>query len=115
MPALRPGWAALCALLAVVGAVGLVLIEPAAPASAATFTVTSTADASDTNPGDGVCASAPSIVCTLRAAIEEANALGSADTINLPSGTYVLAAGPLNPLFDLTINGAGADTTIVDA
>src|SRR5207237_4900268 len=36
------------------------------------FTVNDNGDAGDANPGDGVCASAGA-VCTLRAAIEEAN------------------------------------------
>jgi len=49
--------------------------------------INSTADTSDGCPGDGICAAgtcaAPaSITCTLRAAIEEANALAGADTIN---------------------------------
>ena len=39
-------------------------------------------DASDTNPGDGVCSDS-SGACPLRAAIEEANALPGADTIRL--------------------------------
>ena len=41
--------------------------------AAATFTVNSATDAVDATPGDGVCATAGS-VCTLRAAIQEANA-----------------------------------------
>ncbi len=46
----------------------------------ATFTVNSTADAIDANIGDGVCADAAGN-CTLRAAIQEANATGAADSI----------------------------------
>jgi CSLREA domain-containing protein len=56
---------------------------------AATFTVDTTLDAQDANPGDGTCAASAG-ACTLRAAIMEANALPGADTILLPSGTYVL-------------------------
>jgi CSLREA domain-containing protein len=48
--------------------------------SAATFTVDSTADDSDASPGDGACVTALG-ECTLRAAIEEANALLGTDTI----------------------------------
>ena len=44
-------------------------------ATAANFLVNSTADSSDSTPGDGVC-NAGGGACTLRAAIEEANALG---------------------------------------
>lgn len=53
----------------------LVALSPYAgrplPASAATlaFTVNSTADSHDANPGDGLCADAASH-CTLRAAVE---------------------------------------------
>ena len=39
----------------------------------ATFTVNSTADAVDATLGDGICATATGI-CTLRAAVQEANA-----------------------------------------
>src|ERR1700675_908151 len=62
----------------------------AAGARAANFTVTSTADAVDATPGDGVCATATA-ACTLRAAIQEANALSGADSITVPAGTYTLA------------------------
>src|SRR5688500_39081 len=58
------------------------------PNSPQTFTVNSTADASDAMPGDGICDSGGS-VCTLRAAIEEANANTGADTIN-----FSIGAGP---------------------
>jgi CSLREA domain-containing protein len=96
------------------------------PAWPATFTVNSTADAPDAAPGDGVCETAPGNgICTLRAAIQEANALPGADVIVLPAGTYTLglpdASGPsdlsgdLNIRGDLTIVGAGAGTTIVQA
>lgn len=93
------------------------------PAQAATFTVNSTLDLVDTTPGDGVCSAAGG-VCTLRAAIMEANALPGADTIMLPAGTYNLsipgrledngATGDLNINAALTITGAGAATTIID-
>jgi CSLREA domain-containing protein len=93
-------------------------------AHAATFVVNSTADAVDANPGNGICASATGL-CTLRAAIMEANALAGHDTISLPAGTYTLtvqgagenasAAGDLDVTGDLTINGAGATITIIDA
>jgi CSLREA domain-containing protein len=98
------------------------MVEGAAVPSA-TFTVNSTADATDASPGDGVCATS-SGVCTLRAAIQEANALVGADTIILPAGTYALtipgtgedqsATGDLDITEALTINGAGANSTIVD-
>jgi len=48
----------------------------------ATFSVNNTADKVDTNPGDGVCADENGN-CTLRAAIQETNALSGADNINM--------------------------------
>src|SRR5438034_3722196 len=61
----------------------------AGPTRAATFNVNSTTDAVDAHPGDGACATAaPTPVCTLRAAIQEANALRGADVINLQAQTY---------------------------
>ena len=90
----------------------------------ADFTVNSAADEVDANPGDGTCATVGS-VCTLRAAIQEANTLAGADTINIPAGTYLLsiagtsedasAAGDLDITGNVTIIGAGAASTIIDA
>src|SRR5437762_1571459 len=58
---------------------------------AATFTVNSPTDAPDANPGDAVCAtSGPTPVCTLRAAIQQANAHAGDDTITIPADTYAL-------------------------
>ena len=51
------------------------------PAQAKQFNVNSTRDAVDANPGDGVCATATG-ECTLRAAIQETNALRGADCIS---------------------------------
>jgi len=89
----------------------------------ATFTVNSTIDAVDNNPGDGVCSTSTN-VCTLRAAIQETNALAGDDTITLPIGTYTLtiageneegaATGDLDIDGNLIINGSNANDTIVD-
>src|SRR5438128_12398148 len=67
------------------------------PAHAASFTVNSTVDAVDAAPGDGACATLLG-QCTLRAAVQETNALPGADIITLPAGTYTLS-----------IAGAGED------
>src|SRR6266702_8570461 len=109
----------------------LLLLSPlafAGPIRAATFNVNSTADAVDANPGDTVCATAGGM-CTLRAAIQEANALRGDDVINLLANTYTLtilgqgedhaATGDLdiNDTVNggkLTINGAGSTTTVID-
>ena len=103
--------------------VAAVLAAPSM-AVAATFTVNSTLDAVDAVPGDGVCATAGA-VCTLRAAIQEANALAGADTIIVPAGTYTLtiagslddaaATGDLDITSTVVIVGAGADVTTVNA
>ena len=108
----------------------LALLVPApglVPAvQAATFTVTTNADGTDASPGDGVCETAHGNgVCTLRAAIEEANAnlFGSHDTIHLPANTYTLSVASnvppdgtkdLDIRESLTILGEGAGTTIID-
>src|SRR5690348_18498020 len=70
-------------LLATVGAGACLLTAgtaawPPAAAQAAplAFTVNTTADAHDAHPGDGICADAAG-KCTLRAAIEEADASSS--------------------------------------
>ena len=68
---------------------GLLLSASTLPAFAANFTVDSTADAVDNNPGNGACEIAGG-GCTLRAAIMEANAWPGADTIAVPAGTYQL-------------------------
>ncbi len=95
-------------------------VTAASTASASvTFTVNSTADAPDANPGDGVCATRVGRVCTLRAAIQETNALSGTDTINLATkATYKLtltgtgedhaATGDLDITSPVTINGNGA-------
>ena len=108
-------------------AIGLALLMFLAPGDgisvrAADFTVNSAADAVDASPGDGVCDDGAGN-CTLRAAIQEANALAGADTITLPAGTYAVtiegggesnaATGDLDITDDLTLTGAGADTTII--
>src|SRR5262245_13517839 len=105
-----------------VAALGLALGLSACPAAAVTFTVDTTADAVDALPGDGSCATGAG-ACSLRAAVQEANALAGPDAITLPAGTYVLtlagnddtsAAGDLDVHGTLAITGAGAATTIID-
>ena len=94
---------------------------PATVALAATFTVNTTTDSVDANPGDGLCADASGL-CSLRAAVMEANALSGADNIVVPAGVYRLtlsgvaseATGDLNLTSSITISGASAATTIID-
>src|SRR6266853_209174 len=94
----------------------------AAPGHAVTFVVNTTADTADAVPGDGKCADS-SNACSLRAAVQEANALAGADTIQLGAATYVLSgaagddaavSGDLDITGDLTLTGAGTASTIID-
>lgn len=101
----------------------LMWLLPVDTASAAAFTVNSTVDAPDATVGDGICAAASGL-CTLRAAIQEANATTGPSTITLPVGTYVLnvvgpgedlaATGDLDIRQPLSIIGAGAASTVID-
>jgi CSLREA domain-containing protein len=69
---------------------------------------------------DGAC----DADCSLREAIKDANDHSGHDIINIPAGTYVLdltgsgddtnATGDLDITDDVTINGAGEETTIID-
>ena len=88
----------------------------AAYAQAAVFTVNTNVDLPDANPGNGVCETASGNgVCTLRAAIQEANALAGADTITLPPNSYLLnVLTELGITDSLTITGGGAPTTVID-
>ncbi len=61
-----------------------------APAFGLSFTVNTTTDSIDADPGNGVCADATGL-CSLRAAVLEANATSNADRIDLPAGTYTLS------------------------
>ena len=75
--------------------------------AAATFTVNSLADTSDAAPGNGACADAGG-QCTLRAAIEEANALSGDDTINFSVTGTINLTSALPSLTNMTINGPGS-------
>ena len=87
----------------------------AVPVFAQDFTVDTFQDGVDASPGDGVCASVAG-VCTFRAALEEAALAGSPQVIALPEGNYNWVLGELLiEEGDITVNGAGARATIVDA
>ena len=136
------GWL-LALTLAFGGLTGLV--GPAKPvqAAAVTFTVNTTADTVDANPGDGNCADS-SGNCSLRAAIMEVNALmrraRGQFVIQIPAGTFQLTI-PRDPSVEseyvggtpndvdsmgdldilpanqssVTIKGAGMDQTVISA
>ncbi len=86
--------------------------EDGVAATFTTFNVDSFAEGSDSNPGNGTCSTSGGD-CTLRAAIEEANALEGSDTINVPAGTYLLN-DQLVILDDVNIFGDGIDATFID-
>ncbi len=128
---------------AVLAGVTSMLLAMAWPATAATFTVNSTGDTPDVDLGDGICADA-SGMCTLRAAIMQANALGGTNVIDLsqindPNNPIILtisgtdetvegslgtgyqvvdthdaSKGDLNITSSLDIIGAGSDKTIIE-
>ena len=104
------------------GAACLVAVSATA---AATFTVNTTSDLTDALPGDGTCETATGNgLCSLRAAILEANALAGPDTVLVPAGTYALGiagdlengglTGDLDITDSVTIRGAGRSSTILD-
>ncbi|MDG2222259.1 MAG: dockerin type I domain-containing protein [Rubripirellula sp.] len=93
----------------------------------ATLIVDRLEDAVDLDPGDGVCEISGG-GCTLRAAIQEANALqnvGGPDLIEIPPGIFPLtlagtdegqaATGDLDITQDVVLQGSGAEATIIDA
>jgi|GEM_PF-6858419 len=74
-----------------------------------TYNVNTTADSTPGTPG---CTGSGD--CTLREAIEAANADGGPDQINVPAGAYDLSNGELNPQLSMFITGAGAASTTVE-
>lgn len=90
-------------------------------AGAATFTVNTTAD---NPPAPGECEGAAGD-CSLRQAIDMANGEAGPDKVVLPAGAYALTieptggtpgdSGDLNVLGELTIEGAGARKSVIDA
>jgi len=78
-----------------------------ADVQAAAFTVVSSADTNDANLGDGLCADS-SGNCTLRAAVQETNALSGADSItfSLSAPTVSLTLGELLVTDNLTVTGS---------
>lgn len=102
----------------VIGICVCLAYEAPSQAHGASFTVMTTIDEHDESPGDSVCLGA-SGSCSLRAAVEEANALVGSDDITVPAGDYALSlsrpdwdvAQPLSIMTDMVIRGGGAGTT----
>ena len=76
------------------------------------FTVDSTLDEPDAAIGDCKCASTPSSKCTLRAAVQEGQAVNQA--VSVPAGLYELKLGHLEVTQNLTLTGAGSGKTLLD-
>lgn len=119
----RGGWAV--ALAGVVAAAPLPACFPLS-GDPGYFVVNSTSDLVDAVPGDGVCATSPrGRTCTLRAAIQESNALPGANSVELPAGTFALTlaeppdgsigGGDLDTTDSVQIVGVGSASTIIDA
>ncbi|MBK8903644.1 MAG: right-handed parallel beta-helix repeat-containing protein [Anaerolineaceae bacterium] len=91
--------------------------------STADFVVNSESDAGDIQPGDGLCNTSMG-TCTLRAAVQEANAYTGTQTIFLPTGTYTLtlpgknedlaATGDLDIKDDLQLLGDAIDIPTIN-
>jgi hypothetical protein len=101
------------------GLIVLLMLVLCAPASAANLVVDSAQDGHDRNAGDGICDGSPNgdpAFCTLRAAVEEANALDGDDdiTIDVFGGIQLSLAngGAIEIDSNVTITGFGASSTI---
>ncbi len=111
-------WKRFLAALVICLPVSLALVPAGSIVHAATFTVNTTVD--ESNPAGCVRGR-----CSLRSAIQEANQVGGADTINVPAGMYILnMAGPSGNFTSstahdlqidsaITLVGAGEGQTIV--
>ncbi len=112
----------LFALTAVLAS-GIGLAGAVAAPIAHTYVVNDTADRVDASPGVNGCQTAAG-TCSLRAAIQEANAAGGTDRIVVPPGLYELEIPPINEnaanvgdfeiIDPVVIDGAGQGLTIID-
>ena len=117
---------ALAATIATAAAAGALLVPAGASASiwdcspGCDIVVNSTVDEPDADATDGACATAAGD-CTLRAAIQEANARDA--VVLIPRGTYVLTRhgldndashGDLDITHPMRVIGAGQSRTVVD-
>lgn len=116
-------------ILSILSAVGIaapmdVQAVPLSPNALTIVVNSSLADAPDVNPGDEICETAPGNgICTLRAAVMEANSTPGQDEIQIPAGTFALSRsgyddtalnGDLDILDDLVLSGVSYDDTFID-
>jgi hypothetical protein len=88
----------------------LILLAAGCAPAGGPFVVNQSGDAGDSSPGDGFCRTGSSLTdCTLRAALQEANALAGTQTINfnLPAGSdYIYPASELPEITgDVVVDG----------
>lgn len=102
-----------------------ITVEVYTTPAALNVTVNTTADTRDALVGDGLCAD-QSGLCSLRAAIMEANAALPGSVITIPAGTYTYTIandlddnastdGDLDISEDMTLVGAGPNLTVINA
>ena len=108
-----------CALVALLG------LMPASAGASLTFDVDSKQDGIDADIGNDICATDKG-KCTLRAAIDQANASPGSDEIELPKGTLQLtqpaastgtgdnSTGDLDVSESVEINGRGPNKTVIE-
>lgn len=106
------------------GLLAALALSAAVPARAGVFVVNNESDAPDSAPGDGVCDILPPgdptpPVCTLRAAIMQANANADASLVHVPAGFHIALASALpQVVHPLEVRGAAvadsADLAAVD-
>ncbi len=93
------------------------------PSTGSTYLVNSLLDEPNADPALGKCLSYPSHVCTLRAAVQQANFDTGPDTIVIPAGTYILTragyddtalVGDLDMIHSVNLQGAGSGLTVID-
>jgi hypothetical protein len=95
------------AFLILTALIGIWFSHPGSVKADSALTVNATQDTVDVNPGDGSCADAGGL-CSIRAALMEANALSGMDTVLIPLGTYTLSSvlGQLEISSDIKIVGS---------
>ena len=107
------------------GALALLLwLASASPAAGRTYAVTTGRDLPDTDLLDPECVTTDDSLCSLRAAIQQANQTPEEDTITLSGVTYALtlsgtgeddsATGDLDVTTPIVISGGSFATTVID-
>jgi CSLREA domain-containing protein len=95
-------------------AAALLFAMPASAGLVQHFTVNSPGDAPDANTSDNICQTATPGVCTLRAAVAQANQTNDA-LITIPAIMITLTLGKIDLNRGMTIQGAGTHATVVSA